>query len=80
MGELALARHQFTEALDWGRRAVQANPHRAANYGIVGDAAPWSWAVTTKRSPRCKRWWTRGPTCRPTPVSPTSANCTATSQ
>jgi tetratricopeptide (TPR) repeat protein len=38
MGVLALARHQFSEALDWGQRAVQVNPYRAANYGIVGDA------------------------------------------
>jgi tetratricopeptide (TPR) repeat protein len=38
MGALALARHQFAEALDWGQRAVQAAPYRAANYGIVGDA------------------------------------------
>lgn len=38
MGVLALARHQFREALDWGQRAVKANPYRAATYGIVGDA------------------------------------------
>jgi tetratricopeptide (TPR) repeat protein len=38
MGVLALARHQFHEALDWGERAVKANSARAANYGIVGDA------------------------------------------
>jgi tetratricopeptide (TPR) repeat protein len=38
MGVLALARHQFTEALDWGQRAVKVNPYRAANYGVVGDA------------------------------------------
>lgn len=38
MGQLALARHQFKDALDWGQRAVKANPYRAANYGIVGDA------------------------------------------
>src|SRR5207253_10362213 len=28
MGVLALARHQFAEALDWGNRAVKLNPHR----------------------------------------------------
>lgn len=38
MGALALSRHQFREALEWGERAVQANPYRAANYGILGDA------------------------------------------
>jgi tetratricopeptide (TPR) repeat protein len=38
MGQLALARHQFREALDWGERAVKVAPYRAANYGIVGDA------------------------------------------
>ncbi len=38
MGALALARHQFSEALDWGQRAVRANPHRAAGYGVVADA------------------------------------------
>ncbi len=38
MGALALARHQFSEALDWGQRAVRANPRRAASYGVVADA------------------------------------------
>jgi tetratricopeptide (TPR) repeat protein len=38
MGSLALARHDFREALDWGRRALQANPHGVAGYGVVGDA------------------------------------------
>lgn len=38
MGSLALARHQFTEALDWGHKAVAVNPYRAATYGVVADA------------------------------------------
>lgn len=38
MGQLALARHQFREALDWGERAVRVNPYRAANHGVAGDA------------------------------------------
>ncbi len=38
MGALALARHQFGEALEWGQRAIKVNPYRAANYGIAGDA------------------------------------------
>jgi tetratricopeptide (TPR) repeat protein len=38
MGSLALARHDFQEALAWGRRAVSASPHGIAGYGVVGDA------------------------------------------
>jgi tetratricopeptide (TPR) repeat protein len=38
MGSLALARHDFREALDWGRRAVSADPHGQAGYGVLGDA------------------------------------------
>ena len=38
MGALALARHQFHAALEWGGRAVQINPDRAYAYGIVADA------------------------------------------
>lgn len=38
MGSLALGRHDFTEALAWGRRAVAANAHGAPGYGVVGDA------------------------------------------
>lgn len=38
MGTLALARHQFRDALDWGERAITVNPDRAVNYGIIGDA------------------------------------------
>lgn len=37
-GELALARHQFAEALTWAERARLLTPHRAAIYGIIGDA------------------------------------------
>jgi tetratricopeptide (TPR) repeat protein len=37
-GTLALARHQFEEALAWGRRAQEQDPDRAAVYGVVGDA------------------------------------------
>lgn len=37
-GSLALARHQFQDALDWGTRAVASNPYKAATFGIVGDA------------------------------------------
>ncbi len=38
LGALALARHRFEEGLGWGERAVAANPHKAAAYGVVGDA------------------------------------------
>jgi len=38
MGTLALARHRFVEALDWGERARAANPDRAYSYGVLGDA------------------------------------------
>lgn len=37
-GALALARHQFLEALEWGRKAMARNPNRAASYGVIGDA------------------------------------------
>jgi tetratricopeptide (TPR) repeat protein len=38
MGTLALARHEFAEALDWGEEASRANPNMAAVYGVIGDA------------------------------------------
>jgi tetratricopeptide (TPR) repeat protein len=38
LGTLALARHQFAEALDWGERARALNPHHAQVYGVIGDA------------------------------------------
>jgi tetratricopeptide (TPR) repeat protein len=38
LGALAHARHDFEGGLDWGGRAVAANPHKAAGYGLVGQA------------------------------------------
>ncbi len=38
MGELALARHQFHEALTWGERARAVAPELAVVYGLIGDA------------------------------------------
>src|SRR5207248_5025752 len=38
LGALALARHQFQDALDWGQRAVASNSYRSPAYGVVGDA------------------------------------------
>ena len=37
-GMLALSRHQFADALRWGRLAHDINPYRAQIYGIIGDA------------------------------------------
>ena len=38
MGTLALTRHRFDEALQWGELARQAEPGHAEAYGIIGDA------------------------------------------
>jgi tetratricopeptide (TPR) repeat protein len=38
MGTLALARHQFAEALDWGEQARARNPHHAPAFGVIADA------------------------------------------
>ena len=38
LGTLALARHQFSEAVDWGQRAIAANDYKAAGYAVLGDA------------------------------------------
>ena len=38
MGALALARHQFHAALEWGERARQLDPDRAYAYGVIADA------------------------------------------
>lgn len=38
MGTLALARHQFAEALEWGERARRLNPYRSYAYGVIADA------------------------------------------
>ena len=37
-GALALARHDFASALEWGEKAVQINPSRTYAYGVVADA------------------------------------------
>ena len=37
-GALALARHEFLSALEWGERAVQINPDRTYAYGVMADA------------------------------------------
>jgi tetratricopeptide (TPR) repeat protein len=38
LGALALSRHQFRDALDWGNRARALNPAQARIYGVIGDA------------------------------------------
>jgi tetratricopeptide (TPR) repeat protein len=37
-GALALARHDFAAALEWGEKAKQLNPGRTYAYGVVADA------------------------------------------
>lgn len=37
-GALALARHQFHAALEWGQKARQINPDRTYAYGVIADA------------------------------------------
>jgi tetratricopeptide (TPR) repeat protein len=37
-GALALARHKFADALQFGQQAHAINPYRAELYGIIGDA------------------------------------------
>lgn len=37
-GALALARHDFTGALEWGEMARQINPDRTYAYGVIADA------------------------------------------
>lgn len=38
LGTLALARHQFSDALAWGERARTLNPYHAPTYGVIADA------------------------------------------
>jgi tetratricopeptide (TPR) repeat protein len=38
LGSLALARHQFQDALEWGKRAVASNDYKSTGYGVIADA------------------------------------------
>lgn len=38
MGVLSLARHEFAEALEWGRQAKALDPYDAQARGVIGDA------------------------------------------
>jgi tetratricopeptide (TPR) repeat protein len=37
-GTLALARHQFQDAVDWGQRAIATNAYKPAGFAVLGDA------------------------------------------
>jgi tetratricopeptide (TPR) repeat protein len=37
-GALALARHDFSAALEWGEKATRINPDRTYAYGVIADA------------------------------------------
>ena len=37
-GALALARHDFSRALEWGEKAKRINPDRTYAYGVIADA------------------------------------------
>jgi tetratricopeptide (TPR) repeat protein len=38
LGSLALSRHEFQQALDYGHKAFALAPHKAAVFGVIGDA------------------------------------------
>jgi tetratricopeptide (TPR) repeat protein len=38
LGTLALARHEFQDAVEWGQRAIASNDYKSAAYGVLGDA------------------------------------------
>jgi tetratricopeptide (TPR) repeat protein len=38
LGELALARHQFVDAIRWGERSWAINGYKARTLGVIGDA------------------------------------------
>jgi tetratricopeptide (TPR) repeat protein len=38
MASLANARHDFSQSVEWSRRAIDTNPYNAAAYGLLGDA------------------------------------------
>jgi tetratricopeptide (TPR) repeat protein len=37
LGTLALARHQFQDAISWADKAIESDPYKASAYGILGD-------------------------------------------
>jgi tetratricopeptide (TPR) repeat protein len=38
LGTLALARHEFSDAVDWGQRAIASNAYKPAGFAVLGDA------------------------------------------
>ncbi len=38
MGMLSLSRHQFKDALSWGKKARASNPYASTSLGVIGDA------------------------------------------
>lgn len=38
MAALANARHDFSQSVEWSRKAIRANPYGASAYGLLGDA------------------------------------------
>src|SRR3981081_4282800 len=36
LGTLALARHQFTDAVDWGQRAIASNEYKPGGFAVLG--------------------------------------------
>ncbi|MDQ4125809.1 MAG: hypothetical protein M3134_09445 [Actinomycetota bacterium] len=38
MAALANARHDFSESVEWSRRAIEADPYESSSYGLLGDA------------------------------------------
>ncbi len=38
LGMVAMTRHQFTEAVEWGKKSVEANPYNPSAYGVLVDA------------------------------------------
>jgi tetratricopeptide (TPR) repeat protein len=38
LGALALARHQFSDAVTWGQHAIATDAFKSASFGVLGDA------------------------------------------
>ena len=74
LGSLALIRHEFREALSYGRRAQRLLPGSARPYGVIGDAlvelGRYDEAFRRLRA----RWSRSGRASRRTRASPTPAS------
>ncbi|RPI90316.1 MAG: hypothetical protein EHM40_18680 [Chloroflexi bacterium] len=76
-GALALARHDFVSALEWGERAKQINPDRSYAYGVIADAQS-SWDAMPKPSRLCRQWSICARISVPIHEFPIFENCTGT--